>query len=34
MSHGVTGVIAGLGATGYVLAVDAIATIAKADTKA
>jgi 3-dehydroquinate dehydratase-2 len=29
MSHGVTGVIAGLGGTGYVLAVDAIAAMAK-----
>src|ERR1700748_2972849 len=31
MSHGVTGVIAGLGATGYLLAIDAIAALAKAD---
>ena len=30
MSHGVTGVIAGLGATGYVLAIDALAAFAKA----
>ena len=30
MSHGVTGVIAGLGATGYVLAIDALADFAKA----
>src|ERR1700761_6654843 len=30
MSHGVTGVIAGLGATGYVLAIDALAELAKA----
>src|ERR1700749_4362 len=30
MSHGVTGVIAGLGATGYVLAIDALAEFAKA----
>src|SRR5215470_15448976 len=30
MSHGVTGVIAGLGANGYVLAIDAIAALAKA----
>ena len=30
MSHGVTGVIAGLGSTGYVLAIDAIAALAKA----
>ena len=30
MSHGVTGVIAGLGGTGYVLAVDAIAALTKA----
>jgi 3-dehydroquinate dehydratase-2 len=29
MSHGVTGVIAGLGATGYVLAIDALAEFAK-----
>jgi 3-dehydroquinate dehydratase-2 len=29
MSHGVTGVIAGLGGTGYALAVDAIAALAK-----
>jgi 3-dehydroquinate dehydratase II len=31
MSLGVTGVIAGLGPTGYVLAIDAIAALAKAD---
>jgi 3-dehydroquinate dehydratase-2 len=30
MSHGVTGVIAGLGATGYALAIDALADFAKA----
>jgi 3-dehydroquinate dehydratase II len=30
MSLGVTGVIAGLGATGYVLAIDALAALAKA----
>jgi 3-dehydroquinate dehydratase-2 len=30
MSHGVTGVIAGLGGIGYALAVDAIAALAKA----
>ena len=30
MSHSVTGVIAGLGATGYVLAIDALAALAKA----
>jgi 3-dehydroquinate dehydratase-2 len=29
MSHGVTGVIAGLGANGYVLAIDAIAALAR-----
>src|SRR5262249_62032398 len=29
ISHGVTGVIAGLGATGYVLAIDALAELAK-----
>jgi 3-dehydroquinate dehydratase-2 len=33
MSHGVTGVIAGLGGTGYVLAVDAIAELAKSKAK-
>src|ERR1700742_2765294 len=30
MSHGVTGVIAGLGAIGYALAIDAVAELAKA----
>jgi 3-dehydroquinate dehydratase-2 len=30
ISHGVTGVIAGLGATGYVLAIDALASLIKA----
>src|ERR1700742_2044792 len=30
MSHGVTGVIAGLGAAGYVLAIDALAELSKA----
>ena len=30
MSHGVTGVIAGLGSTGYVLAIDALAALAEA----
>src|SRR5215475_662184 len=30
ISHGVTGVIAGLGANGYVLAIDALAALAKA----
>jgi 3-dehydroquinate dehydratase II len=30
ISHGVTGVIAGLGAVGYVLAIDALAALAKA----
>lgn len=33
MSHGVTGVIAGLGGIGYALAVDAIAELAKSKSK-
>ena len=33
MSHGVTGVIAGLGTAGYLLAIDGIAALAKTDTK-
>ena len=33
MSHGVTGVIAGLGTAGYLLAIDGIAALAKSDTK-
>ena len=33
MSHGVTGVIAGLGGTGYALAIDALAALAKAGTR-
>jgi 3-dehydroquinate dehydratase-2 len=33
MSHGVTGVIAGLGGTGYVLAVDAVAELVKSKTR-
>jgi 3-dehydroquinate dehydratase-2 len=32
MSHGVTGVIAGLGGTGYALAIDAIAELVKSKT--
>ncbi|WP_426609023.1 type II 3-dehydroquinate dehydratase [Bradyrhizobium sp. McL0616] len=34
MSHGVTGVIAGLGTAGYLLAIDGIAALAKIETKA
>lgn len=34
MSHGVTGVIAGLGTTGYLLAIDGIAALAGIETKA
>ena len=34
MSHGVTGVIAGLGTAGYLLAIDGIAALARIETKA